>query len=907
MAHSFDLLAALPAGLRAAAMAGVGSRSELLNLLGDVKARVQDKIGIVDFPMPQFILIGKQSVGKSRLIEALAGETFNFISGTLGSRRPTILEFRNVAGTKASKWFVRDRASGHWNEHEIGRVMQLVGDAHEELGETVSADPICVRVQSPACVDMQIVDLPGFRDFALDSSKQELCNRIEELVMQFMRDPRNVMLCVEQCGDAATMSTLGKCRKIDPKFQRTILVRTKLDKYYTDLTKDNVNQWVDGFGDLPENLVRFALTLPWWQDGEVCPADSFVKLRDDMNQKDVKEMRDRMLKPQYLETIGFQSFANFMEKKIEHMFADAINPVLDKLKDLKAKWTSKEQSLVTEHEETDSEAEVAGGCVEEATTREADKAGGTSTTSSPRLSALRTKRSHRAMSQISGADLAGGSPATKSTSADAGAGIGLGHFMGSELEAPKRARMGAIASAAAEQWGLDLENLELWAEHRRLPGVGLADLLDYRRDHPEEDLSAGGSCFHPRLSTSIAKSHLQHKETEWILSTTRECGTSFAQALRHVMEGIPNLMTGRMKLDAELRSFHDHHLKVGSDHFVMLPSEDFRDLDDYIEYLTNEIQVGASDAEVNGGAQFRRVMSEVEIFLRFSEIAVETKKRDVIQARGVSMSSLTWRDVVVKLLSNEAHLPLQRRVQYVGERIKWFFQIQKEAVIDFMASLEGNPSATMYSSLLWKNVKLIKQNEMIKHLVFSTYDQACQRQLNQFIELFDNMLTSTFANPWVFLKGATYGGYAEEEDADAALPSIDDTKERIPKEIQSRSGIESTLSKWLLEIPTESHQIDEAVDKVQMLVLKTYSFIRSQVCDQVELFAESFFKLPMLRRLEEDMNKISLSDADKTNYKARRERLEGEVTKVRENLKEVSECIERLQGFKLKCNAQRAH
>ena len=32
----------------------------------------------------------------------------------------------------------------------------------------------------------------------------------------------------------------------------------------------------------------------------------------------------------------------------------------------------------------------------------------------------------------------------------------------------------------------------------------------------------------------------------------------------------------------------------------------------------------------------------------------------ICEARGVSMSSLTWRDVVVKLLSNEAHLPLQR-------------------------------------------------------------------------------------------------------------------------------------------------------------------------------------------------------------------------------------------------------
>ena len=69
---------------------------ELLAVLGDVKASVQDKLGIVDFPIPQFILIGKQSVGKSRLIEALAGEQFNFTSGTLGSRRPTVLEFRNV-------------------------------------------------------------------------------------------------------------------------------------------------------------------------------------------------------------------------------------------------------------------------------------------------------------------------------------------------------------------------------------------------------------------------------------------------------------------------------------------------------------------------------------------------------------------------------------------------------------------------------------------------------------------------------------------------------------------------------------------------------------------------------------------------------------------------------------------
>merc|ERR1711862_913054 len=101
----------------------------------------------------------------------------------------------------------------------------------------------------------------------------------------------------------------------------------------------------------------------------------------------------------------------------------------------------------------------------------------------------------------------------------------------------------------------------------------------------------------------------------------------------------------------------------------------------------------------------------------------------------------------------------------------------------------------------------------------------------------------------------------------------------------------------LADIPTEPHEIDEAVDKVQMLVLKTYSFIRSQVCDQVELFSESFFKLPMLRRLEEDMALMELSEDDQANYQARRDRLAAEMRTAQESLVEIDECVDRLQGF----------
>lgn len=89
-----------------------------------------------------------------------------------------------------------------------------------------------------------------------------------------------------------------------------------------------------------------------------------------------------------------------------------------------------------------------------------------------------------------------------------------------------------------------------------------------------------------------------------------------------------------------------------------------------------------------------------------------------------------------------------------------------------------------------------------------------------------------------------------------------------------------------------------------MLVLKTYSFIRSQVCDQVELFAESFFKLPMLRRLEHEMAMIELNEVDKKNYEDRRNNLGAEINKARTATTEISDCIQKLQNFKLKQEAR---
>lgn len=72
--------------------------------------------------------------------------------------------------------------------------------------------------------------------------------------------------------------------------------RNKLDKYYKDLTPDTVSKWVDGFGDLPDHLPRFALTLPFWLEGTE-PPKPFRDLTKDMDAEDTTQTNEIKNKP----------------------------------------------------------------------------------------------------------------------------------------------------------------------------------------------------------------------------------------------------------------------------------------------------------------------------------------------------------------------------------------------------------------------------------------------------------------------------------------------------------------------------------------------------------------------------------------------------------------------------------
>lgn len=712
----------------------------LLNLISEVKARLDAHVDGLAFPIPQFIVVGKQSVGKSRLIEGLAGEPFNFVSGTLGSRRPTVLEFRNVPGLSPSKWSVFDAVANQWTAMPVSQVMVKVGEAHNSLGTNVSDAPIRVKVEGADCVDLGLVDLPGFRAYAKDDTMRILNDKIEAMVMRFMTDDNNVMICVEEAGDAAGFNTLAKCRSVDPNYRRTVLVRNKLDKYYSDLTTENVNKWLEGYGDLPQTLARFSLSLPHWMGEE--PPKPFGELRTECSQTDQQTLVEKGMSAKYARTVGFQYFRSFVEVKIQQMFAEALGPLLTRMNMIK--------------EENDN----------------------------------------------------------------------------------------LLAMVEEEEKQIDEHN---------------------------------------------------------ILHATRSAGICFSQSFGFLMNGSLTSESKRRTLEEELRCFHQYCNESGCISEDARNLSQFASLDEYVSYLRDTVRVPGMDVELNGGAQFRRLMYEAEVFMRFSGHEDNVQSSDVIQARGSGLRSTSWEDIIVTLMLQTAPTAMRARTKYISERLVWFFLEQKDPTLSFMLQIKGSPEEHMFSANITKQAQVIRRNDTMRNCIHKAYDRACHINRSMFMNMWGDLLDSMFQYPLLLLKASSLSKSTPDSLEDEIAPTLESTKERITTELAQRSTLSSSLRDDIRTIPNDDIKANEAVKAVKKIIQKTFAVIRCQVADQMELYSESFFLLPMLRRLEGEMAAMDLEEDDKMRYRARMSVLKEEKDKATAILKDINWSIAEVQKFKITC------
>jgi len=198
-------------------------------------------IGGETVDLPQIVVVGSQSSGKSSVLETIVGRDFLPRGSGIVTRRPLVLQLIHVPSPAPSV------SSSSLSGNEYGEFLHLPNrrftefeDIRKEIeNETlrvagsnngISRLPINVKIHSPRVLNLTLVDLPGLTKLPVGDQPTDIERQIRNLVLEYISKPNSVILAVSPANvDLANSDSLKLARSVDPQGRRTIGVLTKLD------------------------------------------------------------------------------------------------------------------------------------------------------------------------------------------------------------------------------------------------------------------------------------------------------------------------------------------------------------------------------------------------------------------------------------------------------------------------------------------------------------------------------------------------------------------------------------------------------------------------------------------------------------------------------------------------------
>ncbi|KAL5396794.1 hypothetical protein PMIN03_012942 [Paraphaeosphaeria minitans] len=194
--------------------------------------------------LPQIIVCGDQSSGKSSVLEAISGVSFP-VKSNLCTRFPTELVLRKtseitvgisiVPDASQSGCETRAPSSLHEKLNRFEELPQLIEKAQEAMaistvGKAFSKDRLRIEISGPDRPHLTIVDLPGLIHSETRQQSASDIELVQDVVRSYMKEPRSIILAVISAkNDYANQIVLKLARAADKKGNRTLGIVTKPD------------------------------------------------------------------------------------------------------------------------------------------------------------------------------------------------------------------------------------------------------------------------------------------------------------------------------------------------------------------------------------------------------------------------------------------------------------------------------------------------------------------------------------------------------------------------------------------------------------------------------------------------------------------------------------------------------
>ncbi|CAF4942921.1 unnamed protein product [Pieris macdunnoughi] len=212
----------------------------VINKLQDVF----NTVGADAIQLPQIVVLGTQSSGKSSVIESLVGRSFLPRGPGIVTRRPLILQL--VYSPKDSKEH-RSAEEGTVNLEEWGKFLHTKEKIYTDFDQIrdeidretdrmagnnkgICPEPINLKIYSTKVVNLTLVDLPGITKVPIGDQPEDIENQIRNLIFKHIANPNSIILAVTAANtDMATSEAIKMAKDVDPDGRRTLAVVTKLD------------------------------------------------------------------------------------------------------------------------------------------------------------------------------------------------------------------------------------------------------------------------------------------------------------------------------------------------------------------------------------------------------------------------------------------------------------------------------------------------------------------------------------------------------------------------------------------------------------------------------------------------------------------------------------------------------
>ncbi|CAN9314364.1 unnamed protein product [Alternaria alternata] len=245
--------------------------------------------------LPEIIVCGEQSSGKSSVLEAVSGVKFPS-KDNLCTRFATELILRRGADVPIKISIVpgsqeRDRSESdleklrnfHYSvsteDLQLEAVIEAAKDAmgiSEKSDKVFSSDILRLELSGPNQPHLTLVDLPGLFQAGSRSQSDEDVETVKALVLSYMKNPRSIILAVVSAkNDFNNQSITRHSREIDPKGRRTLGLITKPD------TLDKGSDSERFYLELAQNKeVKFRLGWHVLRNRDFTTKDSTTEERD---------------------------------------------------------------------------------------------------------------------------------------------------------------------------------------------------------------------------------------------------------------------------------------------------------------------------------------------------------------------------------------------------------------------------------------------------------------------------------------------------------------------------------------------------------------------------------------------------------------------------------------------------